>query len=159
MKTALHTTPVVCEGRIVLQGWYYMSARQVDHHRKWYPVFEWSSWARGRVHFVGLNYNQLSQNPNSIKCIWSMWPTFVQSSPSLYAISLAVMTWKDGEDELFGRGQNQNSWPQLAKGIFHTVWHHVKKTINLRGVLRGESTAAQGLVEHLSVGGEKLFFV
>lgn len=50
-----------------------------------------------------------------------MWLKFVQSSLSLYAISLAVTTWKDGEDELLGREQKQNSSPQLAKGIFHTV--------------------------------------
>ena len=22
------------------------------------------------------------------------------------------------------RGQNQDCWPKLAKGIFHTIWHH-----------------------------------
>ena len=27
-----------------------------------------------------------------------------------------------------GRWQNQDSWHKLAKGTFHTIWHHEKKT-------------------------------
>ena len=25
-----------------------------------------------------------------------------------------------------GRGHSQDSWPKLAKGIFHTIWHHAQ---------------------------------
>jgi len=25
-----------------------------------------------------------------------------------------------------GRGQNQGSWPKVAKGIFHIIWHHTE---------------------------------
>lgn len=33
--------------------------------------------------------------------------------------------------------QNKDSWPELAKRIFHTIWHQVKKAIKLRGVGQG----------------------
>ncbi|XP_065518438.1 E3 ubiquitin-protein ligase AMFR isoform X1 [Lathamus discolor] len=50
---------------------------------------------------------KLSKDPDEVRCTRHMWQKFVQSVPSLYASSLAVMMWKDGEgqtvDELAGR--------------------------------------------------------
>ena len=35
-----------------------------------------------------------------------------------------------------GGGYSQDSWPKLARGIFHTVWHHAQY-MNWRSWLRG----------------------
>lgn len=43
------------------------------------------SWANG----------QISKDPDKVKCTQSVWWNFVQSAPSSYTDSLAVMTRKD----------------------------------------------------------------
>ncbi|MCQ4078415.1 hypothetical protein FK519_26840 [Klebsiella pneumoniae] len=54
-----------------------------------------------------LDNDQLPKDPDEVRCTRQMWRKFVRSAPSSYANSLAVMTWKDGEeetvDELAGR--------------------------------------------------------
>ena len=45
-----------------------------------------------------LDKKQLSKGPDEFKCTQPMWQKFVQSTPSSYASSLAVMTWKDQEE-------------------------------------------------------------
>ncbi|KAF1662984.1 RNA polymerase II subunit A C-terminal domain phosphatase, partial [Aptenodytes patagonicus] len=59
------------------------------------------------VIYDDLNNEQLSKDPDEVKDTRPMWRKFVRSSPSSYANSLAVMTWKDGEgqmvDELAGQ--------------------------------------------------------
>lgn len=39
-----------------------------------------------------------------------------------------------------GMGQNQDKWPELAKGIIHTIWHHVKKTVKLSRIGQGQGS-------------------
>ncbi|KAK4827627.1 LOW QUALITY PROTEIN: hypothetical protein QYF61_019837 [Mycteria americana] len=56
-----------------------------------------------------LDNEQLSKNPDEVKCTRPMWQKFVRSAPPLYASSLAVVTWKDGVEE----GDN---W------VYQTVW-------------------------------------
>ncbi|KAK4825909.1 hypothetical protein QYF61_003404 [Mycteria americana] len=50
---------------------------------------------------------QLSKDPDEVRCTRPMWRKLVRSTPLLHANSLAVMTWKDGEeptvDELAGQ--------------------------------------------------------
>lgn len=59
------------------------------------------------VIYRDLDNEQLSKDPDEVKCTRPMWQKFVQSAPSSYSNSLAVMTWKDGEehkvDELAGQ--------------------------------------------------------
>lgn len=52
------------------------------------------------VHNVDPSSDELSQTPDSLECTQSTWHKFVHSSPLLYAKSLAVMTWKDGEEQV-----------------------------------------------------------
>ena len=54
----------------------------------------------------------------------------------------------------YGVGHNQDSWPELAKGIFHTLWHHVRGTEGR--ALASMAAVSQGLAGHWSVGGEQL---
>ena len=49
-----------------------------------------------------------------------------------------------------GRGQNQESWPILAKGIFHTTWHHVEKLEKQQGSGQVDSCCL-GMAGHHSV--------
>ncbi|KAK4819027.1 hypothetical protein QYF61_024181 [Mycteria americana] len=59
------------------------------------------------VIYDDLDNEQLSKDPDEVKRTQPMWQKLVWSAPALYASSLAVMTWKDGEgqtvDELAGQ--------------------------------------------------------
>jgi len=50
-------------------------------------------------------------------------------------------------------GMNQNSWPKVAKGIFHTKWHNAKYFKGCGELAKG-GAAAQGLAGHWSAGGK-----
>jgi len=41
--------------------------------------------------------DQLPTDPDEVQCTASMWRKFVQSAPSSYANSLAIVNWKDKE--------------------------------------------------------------
>ncbi|KAK4832073.1 hypothetical protein QYF61_020629 [Mycteria americana] len=49
------------------------------------------------VIYGDLDNKQVSKDPDEVWCIRPMWQKLVQSAPALYANSLAVMTWKEGE--------------------------------------------------------------
>lgn len=51
------------------------------------------------VYNVDLNNYQLSSNSGSIWCMQTVWWKSVQSSPLLNANSLAVMAWKDRDEQ------------------------------------------------------------
>ena len=51
------------------------------------------------VIYDDLNNEQLPKDPDEVKCTRPMWRKFIRSSPSSYANSLAVITWKDGEEQ------------------------------------------------------------
>lgn len=41
--------------------------------------------------------------------------------------SLYRLTSKEaGDAGQCGRGHSQDNWPQITRGIFHTIWHHVQ---------------------------------
>lgn len=42
-----------------------------------------------------------------------------------------------------GRGQTQDRWPKLAKGVFHTIWRHAKQYIGVAS--RGERAGLLGV--------------
>ena len=42
---------------------------------------------------------QLPTDPDEVQCTQPMWQKFLRSVPPLYANSLAVMSWKDGEGQ------------------------------------------------------------
>lgn len=42
-----------------------------------------------------------------------------------------------------GRGQTQDRWPKLAKGVFHTIWRHAKQYIGVAS--RGEGAGLLGV--------------
>ena len=50
------------------------------------------------VIYRDLDNEQISTDPDEVKCTQPMWRKFVRSAPSSYASSLAVMTWKDHKE-------------------------------------------------------------
>uniref|UniRef100_A0A8B9W1V8 Uncharacterized protein n=1 Tax=Anas zonorhyncha TaxID=75864 RepID=A0A8B9W1V8_9AVES len=50
------------------------------------------------VIYRDLDNEQTSTDPDEVKYTRTLWQKFVQSAPSSYAISLAVMAWKDDEE-------------------------------------------------------------
>ncbi|KAK4821074.1 hypothetical protein QYF61_012416 [Mycteria americana] len=72
------------------------------------------------VTYDDLDNKQLLKDPDEVKCTQHVWQKFVQSTPSSYANSLAVMTWKGGEgqtaDELAGKLQ------QYKKCLSSSLW-------------------------------------
>ena len=50
-----------------------------------------------------------------------------------------------GRKQGVGKGQNQDNWPKLAKGIFHTIWQHAIKPLENGGELARGIAAAQEL--------------
>ncbi|KAK4832926.1 hypothetical protein QYF61_026569 [Mycteria americana] len=85
----------------------------ICHPGKWATMERAVQYLRGlavlEVIYDDLDNKQLSKDPDEVKCTRHMWQKFVQSTPSSYADSLAVMTWKDGKgqtvDELAGQLQ------------------------------------------------------
>ena len=61
---------------------------------------------------------------------------------------------KAGGAEEVGRGHRRDSWPKLAKELFHTIWHHAQY-INW-GSWLGGGIAARELTGHRSTSGEQL---
>jgi len=86
------------------------------------------------------------------------------SEPRLFQLLTLPYQWGEPKE----LGQNQDSWPKLAKEIFHTVWNHVEKQNNnnnnnpppfkLRGVHQG-SCWFSGTVGYWSSGGEQVIWV
>lgn len=52
------------------------------------------------VYNTDLDDDLISQNPDDIKYLLSMWWKFVQSAPSLYASRLAAMVWKENDNPI-----------------------------------------------------------
>ncbi|KAK4821934.1 hypothetical protein QYF61_004938 [Mycteria americana] len=84
-----------------------------------------------------LDNEQLSKDADEVQCTRPMWWKFERSAPSSHANSLAVMTWKDGEeqmvDELAGQLRNMKKvslppygpeFQQLKEGMSYSppVW-------------------------------------
>ena len=51
----------------------------------------------------------------------------------LFGFSLCPASEQAGGAAGAGRGQTQDSWPKLAKGVFHTIWRHAKQYIGVAG--------------------------
>lgn len=56
-----------------------------------------------------------------------------------------------------GRGRSWDSWPQLAKGMSHTVWCQSSSATKLRGCRLVGAAVAWELSEQLLMGSEQLF--
>ena len=50
------------------------------------------------VIYKDLDDSQTSTDPDEVQCTRPMWRKFVQSAPSSYASSLAIMAWKEDEE-------------------------------------------------------------
>lgn len=78
------------------------------------------------VYNVDLNNYQLSSNSGSIWCMQTVWWKSVQSSPLLNANSLAVMTWKDRDEqtgnELVTNSDNTKKISLLSNGSAFQLW-------------------------------------
>jgi len=72
------------------------------------------------VIYDDLDKEQLSQDPDEVTCTQPMWRKFVQSAPSSYANSLAVMTWKDGEGQMVDELAGQ-AW-QYKESFSSSLW-------------------------------------
>ncbi|KAK4823308.1 hypothetical protein QYF61_000521 [Mycteria americana] len=94
-----------------------MSPRQVDHHGGIQYLREL---AVLEVIYDDLDNEQLSKDPDEVKCTWPMWWKFVWSAPASYANSSGLMTWKDREgqtvDELAGQ-----LW-QYEESLSSSLW-------------------------------------
>ncbi|XP_042655671.1 ubiquitin carboxyl-terminal hydrolase 4 isoform X3 [Tyto alba] len=119
--------------------------------KKRYPVREdvtyhpgkWTSMERGiqylrelavlEVIYNDLNSEQLSTDPDEVQCTQPMWRKFLRSAPLLYANSLAVVFWKEGEgqtvDELTGRLR------QYEGSISSSLWACVSAVEKLPDIL------------------------
>ncbi|KAM9644848.1 uncharacterized protein ACIBXB_013057 [Morphnus guianensis] len=89
--------------------------RLLSSVKEWYPFKEdvicqsskWTTMERGIQYLRELavletihhdpDNPQLPKDPDEVQCTRPMWRKFVQSAPSSYANSLAIMTWKDEE--------------------------------------------------------------
>ena len=93
-----------------MKGRYPFKKDVICHPGKWTTVERGIQYLRElamlEVIYDDLNNEQLSRDPDEVKCTRPMWRKFVQSAPSSYANSLTIMTWKDGEgqtvDDLVG---------------------------------------------------------
>ncbi|KAM6093162.1 uncharacterized protein LJ206_005960 [Theristicus caerulescens] len=59
------------------------------------------------VIYDDLDNEQLSKDPDKVRCTQTMWWKFVWSAPSLYANSLAILTWKDEEAPTVDKAASQ----------------------------------------------------
>ena len=82
-------------------------------------------------------------------CCWAVF-TLNQGLSSSHALPAE----KVGDAQEAGKGHSQDSWPKLAKGIFHTIWHHAQY-INW-GELAGGRARCSGTSWASVVGGEQL---
>lgn len=51
------------------------------------------------VIYDDLDNKQLSKDPDEVMYTQPMWQKFVWSAPSLYANSMAIMAWKEGQGQ------------------------------------------------------------
>jgi len=77
------------------------------------------------------------------------------TKPRTFQLLKLPCQWGAGSAQGAGKGQNQDNWPKLAKGIFHTIWQHVRKLLKLWGLGWWEVIAWE-LVGHWLVDGEQL---
>ena len=64
-------------------------------------------------------------------------------SQGLFSFSLCPANEQARGAARAGRGQTQDSWPKLAKGVFHTIWCHSKQYIGVAS--RGGGTGCSGI--------------
>ncbi|XP_035427919.2 olfactory receptor 14J1-like [Cygnus atratus] len=76
-----------------------------------------------------LDNKQLSKDPDEVKCTRPMWQTFVQSAPSSYANSLAVMIWKDQEEPMVDESASQ-LW-HYKESLSSSLWACISSTEKL----------------------------
>ncbi|GAB0204035.1 hypothetical protein GRJ2_002869100 [Grus japonensis] len=80
------------------------------------------------VVYYDLDNAQLPTDPDEVQCTQPMWQKFVQSTPSSYANSLAVMDWKSKEaptvDEVAGRLRQyeENLSSSLVSAVEKLSW-------------------------------------
>ena len=55
-------------------------------------------------------------------CCWAV----LTLSQGFFSFSYYSASEEAGWTQQARRGHSQDSWPQLAKGIFHTMWHHAQ---------------------------------
>lgn len=48
-------------------------------------------------------------------------------SQGFFSFSYCSASGKAGSAQEARRGHNQDSWPRLDKGIFHTIWCHAEQ--------------------------------
>ncbi|KAK4813292.1 hypothetical protein QYF61_020871 [Mycteria americana] len=77
------------------------------------------------VIYSDLDNKQLSKDPDEVWCTQRVWRKFVRSAPSSHANSLAVMTWKDGEeptvDELVSQLRQYQEIPKIPLPPYRPV--------------------------------------
>lgn len=65
-------------------------------------------------------------------CFSSCWAVSY-TEPKAFQFLVLSCQWAGLGVQGAGRGQNQGSWPNLAKGIFHSTWHHGGKNYKTEG--------------------------
>ena len=72
-------------------------------------------------------------------CCWAV-PYRAKAISVSQLCTLPCQWWVEGAQGA-KRTQNQDSWPKMAKEIFHTVWHHMKKQYNWGELTMGTAAA------------------
>ncbi|KAK4807032.1 hypothetical protein QYF61_000361 [Mycteria americana] len=82
-----------------------------------YHPGKWTTMERGiqylrelamlEVIYGDLDNEQLSKDPDEVRCTRPTWRKLVRSAPSSYANSLAILTWKDGEGPMVDEAASQ----------------------------------------------------
>lgn len=82
-------------------------------------------------------------------CCWAELQSQGRFSSSYHTI---FPVWSQGAQGA-ARGQGQDSWPKVAKGMFYIVWHHAKKILKNCGELaEGQPLLRDWLGIHQQVG-------
>lgn len=90
-----------------------------------------------------------------LSCCWAV----LHRTNNIVGFHLLVpfWQWRGKEGTRSREGKESECWPELAKGIFHLMWHHAKKKkkkILVKWWRAGWwASAAWGLAEHQSMGG------
>ena len=87
---------------------------------------------------------------NNVDNTLMFWLLLSQAYPKLKIFQFPMLCQQADVQE-DGREHSQSSWPELAKGVFHTMERHAQY-INWVELARGQGS----LLGHQSVGGEQL---
>ena len=94
----------------------------------------------GRVLCFGFSMRIILITHWCFRCCWAV----LTQSEGLFCFSPHPTSEQSGDAQEAGRGHSQDSWPQLTRGIFHTIWCHAHRRKN-RGSWLGDGDCCSGM--------------